>query len=277
MIIPSRWYAGGKGLDDFREMMLNNNHIRVLHDYFDSKLCFPGVDLSGGVCYFLWDRDNEGKCKVISTITNSETIQERYLLEENADTFIRFNRAVSIIQKIRALGEKPFDQIVSARKPFGLDSSIKLSEIGNQDMVYVYAYPKNGYLDKINIYNGKNAIPLYKVFIAKAYGERGDFPYLVLGKPFIGEPNTICSETYLMVGETTEKNIAENIISYIKTKFFRFLILQKKNTQNAAKNVYSFVPMQDFSKPLTDEFLYAKYNLSDEEIQFIESMVRPME
>lgn len=277
MIIPSRWYAGGKGLDDFREMMLNNNHIRVLHDYFDSKLCFPGVDLSGGVCYFLWDRDNEGKCKVISTITNSETIQERYLLEENADTFIRFNRAVSIIQKIRTLGEKPFDQIVSARKPFGLDSSIKLSEIGNQDMVYVYAYPKNGYLDKINIYNGKNAIPLYKVFIAKAYGERGDFPYLVLGKPFIGEPNTICSETYLMVGETTEKHIAENIISYIKTKFFRFLILQKKNTQNAAKNVYSFVPMQDFSKPLTDEFLYAKYNLSDEEIQFIESMVRPME
>ena len=277
MIIPSRWYAGGKGLDDFREMMLNNNHIRVLHDYFDSKLCFPGVDLSGGVCYFLWDRDNEGKCKVISTITNSETIQERYLLEENADTFIRFNRAVSIIQKIRALGEKPFDQIVSARKPFGLDSSIKLSEIGNQDMVYVYAYPKNGYLDKINIYNGKNAIPLYKVFIAKAYGERGDFPYLVLGKPFIGEPNTICSETYLMIGETKEKFIAENIISYIKTKFFRFLILQKKNTQNAAKNVYSFVPMQDFSKPLTDKFLYAKYNLSDEEIQFIEYMVRPME
>lgn len=277
MIIPSRWFAGGKGLDEFREKMLNNKNIRVLHDYFDSTLCFPGVDLSGGVCYFLWDRDHEGMCEVISTRKEMETRQERYLLEDNSSTFIRFNEAVSIVRKINALGEKPFDQIVSARKPFGLDSAVNLTEYGNEDTVFVYAYPKNGYLETINIYNGKSAIPLYKVFIAKAYGERGDFPYLVLGKPFLGEPNSICSETYLMIGETENKNIAENIISYIKTKFFRFLILLKKNTQNAAKNVYSFVPMQDFSKPLTDEFLYAKYNLSAEEIQFIESMIRPME
>ena len=277
MIIPSRWFAGGKGLDEFREKMLNNKNIRALHDYFDSTLCFPGVDLSGGVCYFLWDRDHEGMCEVISTRKEMETRQERYLLEDNSSTFIRFNEAVSIVRKINVHGEKPFDQIVSARKPFGLDSAVNLTEYGNKDTVFVYAYPKNGYLETLNIYNGKSAIPLYKVFIAKAYGERGDFPYLVLGKPFLGEPNSICSETYLMIGETENKNIAENIISYIKTKFFRFLILLKKNTQNAAKNVYSFVPMQDFSKPLTDEFLYAKYNLSAEEIQFIESMIRPME
>ncbi len=277
MIIPSRWFTGGKGLDDFRDTMLHDTHIRVLHDYFDSTLCFPGVDLSGGVCYFLWDRDHAGKCQVVSTRANTETVKERYLLEENENTFIRFNEAVEIIRKINVLHEKPFDEIVSSRKPFGLDSSISLSKYGNPDTVYVYAYPKNGYLEKINIYTGKEAISLYKVFIAKAYGERGDFPYLVLGKPFLGEPNTICSETYLMIGATADKQIAENIITYIKTKFFRFLVLQKKNTQNAAKNVYSFVPMQDFSKSWTDEELYAKYGLTDEEIAFVESMVRVSE
>lgn len=277
MIIPSRWFAGGKGLDEFREKMLNDKHIRVLHDYFDSTLCFPGVDLSGGVCYFLWDRDHEGMCQVISSRADSETIQERYLLEDNTSTFIRFNEAVSIVRKINALGEKPFDEIVSARKPFGLESSVRLSDMGNPDTVYVYAYPQNGYLERINIFSGKSAVPFYKVFIAKAYGERGDFPYMVLGKPFLGEPDTICSETYLMIGATDSREVAKNIISYIRTKFFRFLILLKKNTQNAAKNVYSFVPMQDFSKPWTDEELYSKYGLAEQEIAFIDSMIRPME
>ena len=277
MIIPSRWFAGGKGLDDFREMMLKNEHIRVLHDFFDSALCFPGVDLSGGVCYFLWDRDHAGKCNVVSTRKNYESTQERYLLEDKSDTFIRFNEAVSIIQKIHAFGEKSFDTIVSSRKPFGLDSTVRLSESPKGNCAYVYAYPKNGYLEKYHIFSGKSAVDCYKVFIAKAYGERGDFPYLVLGKPFLGEPNTICTETYLMIGETPHKEVAENIISYIKTKFFRFLILQKKNTQNAAKNVYTFVPMQDFSKPWTDEELYIKYGLTDEEINFINQMIRPME
>jgi site-specific DNA-methyltransferase (adenine-specific) len=116
-----------------------------------------------------------------------------------------------------------------------------------------------------------------KVMIAKAYGERGDFPYLMLAKPFIAEKGTCCTETYLVFGPFSSKRICENVISYIKTKFFRFLVLQKKNTQNAAKGVYEFVPLQDFTHPWTDEELYAKYGLTDEEIQFIESMIRPME
>ena len=113
--------------------------------------------------------------------------------------------------------------------------------------------------------------------IAKAYGERGDFPYLILGKPFIGEKGSCCTETYLVIGPFADKAICENVISYIRTKFFRFLVLQKKNTQNAAKGVYEFVPLQDFSKPWTDEELYAKYGLTEDEIAFIESMIRPME
>ena len=113
--------------------------------------------------------------------------------------------------------------------------------------------------------------------IAKAYGERGDFPYLVIGKPFIGEPNSCCTETYLTIGMFNEMQEAQNVITYMRTKFFRFLVLFKKNTQNAPKGVYQFVPLQDFSKPWTDEELYAKYKLSPEEIAFIESMIRPME
>lgn len=117
----------------------------------------------------------------------------------------------------------------------------------------------------------------YKVFIAKAYGERGDFPYLVLGKPFIGNPNSCCTETYLVLGVFDNKDHANNFETYIRTKFFRFLVLLKKNTQNAARGVYEFVPLQDFSHPWTDEMLYKKYNLTEDEIAFIESMIRPME
>ena len=143
--------------------------------------------------------------------------------------------------------------------------------------VFVYAYPKDGYINKNKILQNKDLIEKYKVYIAKAYGERGDFPYLVIGKPFVGKPNTCCSETYLTVGSFENEIYAQNVISYMTTKFFRFFVLIKKNTQNAPRGVYQFAPVQDFSKSWSDEELYAKYGLTDEEIEFIESMIRPME
>lgn len=158
--------------------------------------------------------------------------------------------------------------------PFGIRANIKPQETGEYTL---YAYPNNGYCDSNWDISHRDWINAYKVFISKAYGERGDFPYLVLGKPFIGAPNSLCTETYLLIGPFQDQNEAQNVISYIKTKFFRFLVLLKKNTQNAVRGVYEFVPMQDFSKPWTDEELYAKYNLTQEEIDFIESMIRPME
>lgn len=120
-------------------------------------------------------------------------------------------------------------------------------------------------------------IEKYKVFIAKAYGERGDFPYFVTGKPFVGEPNSCCTESYLVLGAYDNKEFAENVASYVKTRFFRFLVLIKKNTQNAAKGVYYYVPVIDFSHPWTDEMLYEKYGITEEEIAFIDSMIRPMD
>ena len=273
MIIPARWYSGGKGLDTFRDNMLNDNHITQLVDYFDSSECFPGIDLSGGVCYFLWDRDKTGLCNVTSIRQGVRTTLTRPLLEKGCDTFIRFNESVSIFNKVHNNDFTSIESIISARKPFGDIVCNTSQKVG----ILVYAYPNNGYISRSKIVQNAHWVDKYKVYIAKAYGERGAFPYLVLGKPFLGEPSTCCTETYLVVGSFEKKEQAENLISYMKTRFFRFFVLYKKNTQNAARGVYSLVPMQDFSKSWTDEELYAKYKLTTSEIAFIESMVRPME
>ena len=275
MIIPARWYAGGKGLDDFRSTMLNDKRIRHLSDYFNAEDCFPSVDISGGVCYFLWDRDYQGECKVVNYRNGKSTILTRPLLEKGQDSFVRFNEAISILRKIQCEVFSSFESIVSSRKPFVYIQNLKSKTLSSD--VLVYAYPNNGYISSNSISTNKEWIKKYKVYIAKAYGERGSFPYLVIGKPFLGEPNTCCTETYLHIGPCKNVVEANSIISYMKTKFFRFLVLFKKNTQNAAKGVYSFVPLQDFSHLWTDEMLYEKYGLDAQEIAFIESMIRPME
>lgn len=199
IIIPSRWFSGGKGLDDFRDKMLRDKQIRILVDYFDSTECFPGVDLSGGVCYFLWERGNEGDCKIATIRHGSKNTMVRPLLEKNCDTFVRFNEAVSIINKIRSKNFISIENEVSPRKPFG---DIRPHTKG---AIKVYAYPSNGYIEKNDIEQNIGWLNKHKVFIAKAYGERGEFPYLVLGKPFIGEPNSCCTETYLVLGSFDKK------------------------------------------------------------------------
>ena len=275
MIIPARWYSGGKGLDEFRNDMLNDNRIRTLVDYFDAAECFPGIDLSGGVCYFMWNRDQKGRCRIVNIRKGQIQERDRYL--NKYDTFIRFNQAVSIVEKIKSKDEKPFVDLISSRKPFGLETTVKISTTSQRNSVKIYAYPDNGFIDRASILQHKEWIERYKVMISYAYGERGDFPYLVIGKPFIGEPDSCCTETYLVVGPFDSKNECENVVSYIKTSLFRFLVLLRKNTQHATSKVYQFVPLQDFSHPWTDEMLYAKYNLTQDEIAFIESMIRPME
>jgi site-specific DNA-methyltransferase (adenine-specific) len=271
IIIPSRWYSGGKGLDEFRDKMLKDKRLSHLIDYFDSTECFPGVDLSGGVCFFLWEKEYSGFCEITSIRHEKRTVLKRPLLEQGCDSFVRFNEAVSILKKTRVNGFRSLEDRVSARKPFG---DIKPMNKGD---IMVYAYPNNGYIQRSQILQNMEWINKYKLMIAKAYGERGDFPYLVLGKPFVGGPNTCCTETYLVLDKFNSEKEAKSLESYVKTRFFRFLVLLKKNTQNAARGVYSFVPLQDFSHPWTDEMLYKKYGLTEEEIAFIESMIRPME
>lgn len=277
MIIPSRWFSGGKGLDEFRNNMLHDKRIRGLVDFFDSTDCFPGVDISGGICYFLWDRDYAGDSQVTSYRNGKTSTLQRPLLNVGDDTFIRFNEAVPIVQKVKSRREQLFFEKISSRKPFGLDTTTSIAKQRHGDAIKIYAYPQNGYISRDKVSQHKAWIDSCKICISYAYGERGSFPYQVIGKPFVAESGSCCTETYLVVRVVENEEIAKNIQTYMTTKFFRFLVLLKKNTQHATKTVYEYVPEQDFSKPWTDEELYAKYGLTDEEIAFIESMIKPME
>lgn len=277
MIMPARWYSGGKGLDNFRDSMLTDKRIEKLVDFFDSSECFPSADISGGICYFLWDKMYSGKCEVVSMRGKSPNSMRRALLENGINSFIRFNGAISILKKIRALKESAFSDKVSPRRPFGFTTDVKVSKIASDSMIKIYAYPKNGYVSAEKITRNKELVNKWKICIAYAYGERGDFPYRVIANPFVSEPNSCCSETYIILHIADSEEEAKNIISYVKTKFFRFLVLLKKNTQHCTQSYYQFVPIQDFSKPWTDAELYAKYGLTQEEIDFIESMIKPME
>jgi site-specific DNA-methyltransferase (adenine-specific) len=281
MIIPSRWFLGGKGLDNFRSEMLTDKRIREIVDFPDSTECFPGVDLSGGVCYFLWDRDNLGNCTITNVIKGIRNKLTRPLLEEGIDTFIRYNEAVSILKKINAsagLKQPRFNQLVSSRKPFGFETDYSLVEVTPfEGAVKYHSYNNDGYVSKEQVRQNNDWVDSWKVLISMAYGERISSDYWVLGKPFIGGPGTCCSETYLVIGPFETKDIAENVSSYIRTKLFRFLVLLNKPTQHATSKVYSLVPMQDFSQKWTDDELYTMYNLTEYEIDFIETMIRPME
>ena len=278
MIIPARWYTGGWGLDAFRDNMISDNGLSVLHDFTDSNDCFPGVLIKGGVCYFHWDRDVRGMCEVYTHSQCTTSHSSRFLKEDCVDALIRFNESVSILHKVRSRQERTIDEIVSSQKPFGLGTSFRGAVIKpNAGSVKVYQNGGVGYVDAESIPKWKEGVNAYKVYISAAYGAGEEFPHQILNKPILGEKGSCCTETYVAIGVFKSRNEAENLLAYIKTKFFRFMVMILKNSQHALKKVYRLVPLQDFSKPWTDEELYAKYNLTPEEIAFIESMVRPME
>ena len=277
MIIPARWYAGGKGLDEFRDEMLHDHRLRVIHDFFDASECFPSVEIKGGVCYFLWDRDNKGLCKVFTHEKGEITsIADRPLLEKDTDIFIRYNKAISILHKVLSKKETSFSSIVSSRKPFGSPTNfVDYKTTWFDGSVKIYANKNQGFVDLSKIEKNRGLIKKYKLFIPKAIGS-GDIRTDRL-KPIIAEPNTCCTETYVVIGPFEDLTRTKNAISYIETNFFHFLLGLKKITQDATLKVYQFVPLQDFNETWTDEKLYKKYGLTQEEIDFIESMIRPME
>jgi site-specific DNA-methyltransferase (adenine-specific) len=277
MIIPSRWFAGGRGLDEFREEMLNDKRITKIIDFPRSSDCFPGVEIKGGVCYFLWDSNNTSDECEITTIRGSEvSTMNRKLLEKNCNTFLRYNESIDIYNKVKNKKEETFDKIVSSMKPFGFRTFYKGKKENKENNIKLYANKSIGFVTESDIVINKEWIKEYKVFVTRSYGAGEDFPHQILNKPILGEPNTCCTETYIVLGIYSSKKRAENAISYIKTRFFRFMVLLIKNTQDAPKKVYQFVPMQNFDEEWTDEKLYKKYGLEPDEIAFIESMVRPM-
>lgn len=289
MITPSRWFTGGKNLNDFREKMLHDDRLRIIHDFPDASECFPGVEIKGGVNYFLWDRDHKGECNII-THKGGKIISEatRPLLEKNCDVFIRNNELVSIYRKVSDFNERSFMDIVSARKPYGLAGDFfknpnkyglpQIEEKKFNNCLKIYGLIGNKrterYITKDYPLPKKEFLNEYKIFMARNQGS-GIFGE-TFSEPILAKPGELCTETFIEIGPFKSKQVMENCYSYIKTKFFRAMVGVRKLDQGAPQGVYKYVPIQDFSKAWTDEELYKKYNLSKKEIKFIEENVQEM-
>ena len=290
MIIPSRWMKGGKGLSSFRDKMKKDTHIKIIYDFEDAKECFSGLHIDGGVCYFLWDKAYNGKVKYHYKNLEGETsITSRFLNNDFSDIIIRDARQISIIKKTRT--DKTFDTIVSPRNPFGFNADFFNSPKNYENIttfseaahgrckIYGVKGKKGGakrtstYIKESCVIRNTDLIDKYKLFFSKAYTTTATIPPEII----IGHPSTICTETFLNIGKFKSENQVYNCLSYIKTKFFRALLFFNRHSLNISRESFNLIPLQDFSKPWTDEELYKKYGLTEEEINFIESMIRPME
>ncbi|WP_456378569.1 Eco57I restriction-modification methylase domain-containing protein [Thiolapillus sp.] len=277
MIIPSRWFGGGKGLNDFREEMLTDDRIRKIVDHENASEVFPGVDIAGGICYFLWERDSRGDCEVVN-VHNGESYSAIRPLNEFA-TFIRHSHAVPIIRKVLAKNEFRMNEQVSARKPFGLATNLRPQKSG--DITLRWQKGEGPYKRK-EITVGVDMIDKWKVITSYVgYDHAGspskDGRRRVFSKIDILPPKTICTETYLVTGAYDSREEAENLVQYMKTRFFRFLVSQFMYSHHITKDTYAFVPILDMKKKWTDQKLYKRYGLDQDEIDFIESKIKPMD
>lgn len=277
MIIPSRWFSGGRGLDAFRKGMLSDERIYIVVDYEDSTDCFPGVDMSGGVCYFLWSREYKGVCKFTHVSKRGISTIDRKL--SSHDLLIRDNTALPIVEKVSTQSEQFLSLKVSSQKPFGFRTYARPTNTG--DIILRWNGGK-GRIERNTVIAGLDMIDRYKVIVSRVVFEhagRADSSgkKRILSILEILEPDEVCSETYIVVDIFQTRQEAENMLDYLAGKFARFLIAQVASSQMITKNSFIYVPIQDFSKPWTDKKLYAKYGLTEEEIAFIESMIRPMD
>lgn len=277
-IIPARWYAGGKGLDTFRNMMLNNSHISHLVDFSNSSDCFCGVNIAGGICYFLWNKNFQGDCYVTNVKNNEFGTPTKRSLSEYS-VFVRDNDAVEIIRKVKSVSPKFLDDIVFSRNCFCLPSD----EHGNETLGELELFSSGGlsFINKSMITDKQNILDKYKVIITYAMSGGNkpgkDGKYQIISSLKVLRPFQVCTETFLVLQAFDNEKSAYNMCSYVQTKFFRMLLLQALSSIHITKNTFQFVPLQDFSHPWTDKMLYEKYKLDDTEIDFIESMIKPME
>ncbi len=277
MIIPSRWFGGGKGLDEFRSQMLNDTHIRKIVDFEDSSEVFPGVSVAGGICYFLWERDYQGPCEIVNMNKGVEAVSTRRLNEFS--TFIRHSQAVPIIRKILDRDERRMNEQVSAYKPFGLRTYVKPQKSG--DIVLYWQQGEGPYRRK-DITVGIGMIDKWKVISSRSGHEHAGNPgpdgtRRVLAKTIALPPGTVCTETYLVIGSYQTEEQARNLLMYMKTRFFRFLMSLFMYSHGITKETYALIPILDMTEHWTDVKLYKRYHLTQKEIDFIESKIRAME
>lgn len=285
MVIPSRWMAGGRGLADFRSEFLHDRRVRKLFDYENAKDVFPTVGIGGGACYFLWERDNPGMCETVYHRGGIAVGPYERALDE-FDVFVRDKRAVDVLQKILAAGGKKVEALVSGDTPFGLATNFSEYSQGKQptsDQVLVYANVGtkrvSGAMPRESIRKNSHLIDVWKVFLPVAGSgrerERTGVD-LVLGPPIVGEPGSVCTQTYLVAGPLASKKEAESFASYLRTRLVRFLVSLRKPAQHVFRGMYGWVPIQSWNRNWTDSDLYKKYGLRENEIEFIEDMIRPM-
>ena len=274
MIMPAKWYNGGKGLDDFRKNMLSDKSMERLFDFVDGHECFPTVDIAGGVCYFLWNRDYKGNCSVTTHFKGKVTSMDRDL-SECGDIFIRHKDEVTILEKVRS--EKSFLEVYP-RKPFGLPTTEKPTASG--DIRLRYNGGTGTYSSK-KVKVNANLIGKWKVITSRLTVEHAgetdkNGMKRIISTLEVLKPNVVCSETYLLLAAFDTENEAANFMAYMKTCFVRCLIAMVTATQQLARSNFRFIPLQDFTRSWSDADLYKKYGLTDEEIKFIESTIKPM-
>lgn len=285
MVTPSRWMAGGKYLDDFRSTMLHDRHLSVLVDYHNAADMFPSVGINGGISYFLWDATHNGDCEVTTIRGGMASGPHKRRLDE-FDVFIRDVRAVGILRKVLANGEPPFSDMVSPRDPFGpaLSSNFKdyraQAKPGDLRLhLNLGTKRETAWVAPHHVTKSQNLVHAWKVLIPKAGSGREREKSgvdLVLGPPLVAEPGSVCTLTYVVAGPLSSEEQANSVYSYLRTKFARFLVSLRKISQDAPRGVYGFVPQQQWNKNWADDKLYAKYGLSEEEIDYIEDLIRPM-
>lgn len=297
MIMPSRWFSGGRGLNNFRKQMISDRRLSILHDYIDSSECFSNVSIEGGVCYFLWENDRDGKCKIINHTPDGKIkIEERYLSEEEEiDVLIRDDISLEILRKVLSKKEISFSKMVYSRNAFKIDSTYEnyfsKVETNLRILARIDNYRQYRYLsDKFNLLSGTELIGKYKIFMSKADGAAGQLgnpiPAKIIGKPEFGMKNDICTETFLAIGPINTKEEMYNVAKYLKTRFCRYLIGIRK-LKNMTKSTYSFVPMQNFTNESDidwtsnidslDEQLFKKYDLSEDQIEWIKKRITRVE
>lgn len=268
-VVPSRWMVGGLGLDKFRERMKNDRRMKRIVHFPGSFSVFPSVKIDGGVNYFLWQKDYNGKCEF--AVGNTTT--ERYLNEE--DIILQDNNVVGILAKVKAVSSKWVSQLCFSKRPFGLSSNfldfktagVKCVKRGHEEKL----------VDPAAFSDIHGLIGKWKTCIGEAYGEAGAETYKVLSKPFVLPPNTICTETYVVVAVFDKEAEAVNFMSYMRTKFFRFMLLTRKNTQHLDKDKFAFVPdMKDYTAPWTDAELAKRFKLTRQEVAYIDSKIKAL-
>jgi len=278
-VTPSRWFAGGRGLDEYRSEMLSSQQLRVLVDFPNADDVFPGTDIAGGVSYFLWDRSYKGPCEVKTMAPGvpQEPVTRRL---DTYDIFVRYNIGVSILEKVWPEGIKKenLGSHVSPIQPFGLRTAFrgKEQEKGLKKPIKLRTSEGDSFIERADVPRNDEWIDQWKVILGRAYGERGSFPYWITGDPSILGPGTACTETYLVIKRFKSEREAKLFATYLRTRLVRFLISLRKNTQDLYNERFSFVPDLPMDREWTDEMLYKKFGITKDEIAFINSMVRPM-